>query len=94
MPEEFQIHLRQFHNQQHVKIGASLSLFIATIYFEEDIPARCWIAPEIPQAIYREGETVLPVCPTCSRCGLHPASTTALEAPTAAPRLSASSSTR
>jgi hypothetical protein len=32
-------------------IGASLSVFIATIYFDELIPARCWVAPEIPTAI-------------------------------------------
>ena len=35
------------------KIGASASLLIATIVFESFMPAKCWIAPEIPTAIYR-----------------------------------------
>lgn len=34
------------------KIGASGSLFIATIVFESFIPAKCCIAPEIPTAMY------------------------------------------
>src|SRR5205809_4072353 len=51
---------------------------------EVRIPARCWIAPEMPTATYRVGLTVLPVCPTWSACGRHPASTTARDAPTAA----------
>lgn len=34
------------------KIGASGSLFMATIVFESFIPAKCWIAPEIPTAMY------------------------------------------
>ena len=33
------------------KIGASSSLLIATMIFESFIPARCWIAPEMPQAM-------------------------------------------
>ena len=33
------------------KIGASSSLLIAMIVFESFIPARCWIAPEMPTAI-------------------------------------------
>ena len=28
---------------------------------ESFIPAKCWIAPEIPTAIYRSGATTLPV---------------------------------
>ena len=52
--------------------------------FDVRIPARCWIAPEMPTATYSVGLTVLPVWPTCSACGRHPASTTAREAPTAA----------
>ena len=32
------------------KIGASASLFTATIVFEVCMPARCWIAPEMPRA--------------------------------------------
>ena len=38
------------------------------------MPARCWIAPEIPTATYSCGETVLPVCPTWNSCGYQPAS--------------------
>jgi hypothetical protein len=33
------------------KIGASASLLIATMCLELDIPARCWIAPEMPAAM-------------------------------------------
>ena len=33
------------------KIGASLSELMATMYFDELIPARCCVAPEIPTAI-------------------------------------------
>jgi hypothetical protein len=33
------------------KIGASGSLFTATIVFEVCIPARCWMAPEMPRAM-------------------------------------------
>src|SRR5437867_6711994 len=50
------------------------------------------MAPEMPQAMYNVGETVLPVCPTWSECGLQPASTEALEAPTTPPITLASSS--
>ncbi len=32
------------------KYGASSSLLMATMTFESFIPARCWIAPEIPAA--------------------------------------------
>ena len=42
--------------------------------------------------MYNFGETILPVCPTCSEYGLHPASTTALDAPVAAPNTFANSS--
>ena len=57
------------------------------------MPARCWMAPEMPLATYSCGETVLPVCPTWKECGYQPESTAAREAPTAAPRLSANAST-
>src|SRR6201996_3042710 len=63
------------------------------IVLEVCMPARCWIAPEIPTARYSWGETVLPVCPTWKECGYQPASVTARDAPTAAPRASASFST-
>ena len=33
-----------------LKMGASGSLLNATITFEVPIPARCWIAPEMPHA--------------------------------------------
>src|SRR5512135_3568644 len=56
------------------------------------IPARCWIAPEMPTATYRSGATILPVWPTCQSFGTKPASTAAREAPIAAPSLSASGS--
>jgi hypothetical protein len=32
-----------------LKMGASGSLFTAQITFEVRIPARCWMAPEMPQ---------------------------------------------
>src|SRR2546425_304149 len=75
-------------------MSASGSLFTATITLLDVIPARCWIAPEIPSATYRSGVTVFPVCPTCSSFGRQPASVTAREAPTAPPSASASCSTR
>lgn len=56
---------------------------------ESFMPARCWIAPDIPIAMYNSGATTLPVCPTCSELSAYPASTAAREAPTAAPRASA-----
>ena len=47
-------------------MGASGSLLIATMVFESFMPARCWIAPEMPTAMYKSGATTLPVWPTCS----------------------------
>jgi hypothetical protein len=41
-----------------LNIGASGFLFMATMVSDDDMPARCWIAPEIPQAIYTFGPTV------------------------------------
>ena len=35
-----------------LKIGASGSLLIATITLESFMPAKCWIAPEMPAAMY------------------------------------------
>src|SRR5258707_11505322 len=55
-------------------------------------PAMCWVAPLIPHAMYSEGEILVPVCPTWSVCGRHPALVTAREQPTAPPSSSASSS--
>src|SRR5262249_34586508 len=74
------------------KIGASGSLLMAMMVLEVCMPARCWIAPEIPAATYSCGETVLPVWPTWNWWGYQPASVTAREAPTAAPRASARAS--
>ena len=45
-------------------VGAPGSVLMAMIFLLSLIPARCWIAPEIPQAMYRRGRTVTPVCPT------------------------------
>src|SRR5438094_10623479 len=73
-------------------MGASGSLLTATMVLLPFIPARCWIAPEIPAAMYSLGATTLPVCPTCRSLGCQPASTTAREAPTAALSASASAS--
>ena len=64
---------------------------MATIVLESFIPAKCWMAPEIPTATYNSGATILPVCPTCISLGTNPASTAAREAPTPAPSLSAKS---
>src|SRR5713101_6135893 len=58
-------------------MSASGSLFTATITLLDVMPARCWIAPEIPSAMYRSGVTVFPVCPTCSSFGRQPAFETA-----------------
>ena len=33
------------------KMGASRSLFTATMFFDPFIPTRCWVAPEIPRAM-------------------------------------------
>ena len=35
----------------------------------DDIPTQCWMAPEMPQAMYSCGATILPVCPTCRWLG-------------------------
>ena len=43
-------------------------------------------------AIYKFGATAMPVCPTCSSCGLQPESETGLEQPVAAPNKEANSS--
>ena len=48
------------------KMGASASLFTATMHFESFMPARCWMAPDLPKAMYRSGATTLPVWPTCA----------------------------
>jgi hypothetical protein len=47
------------------KMGASLSLLMATMNLLSLMPATCWMAPEMPMPMYRSGATVLPVWPTC-----------------------------
>ena len=48
--------------------NTSSSLLMATMTSEVFMPARCCRAPEIPQAMYSLGPTVLPVWPTwCPR---------------------------
>ena len=42
---------------------------MTTLILEALTPAKCWIAPEIPIAMYRFGATGFPVCPTCSLWG-------------------------
>ena len=64
---------------------------MATMVPDPLIPATCWTAPEIPQAIYNLGVTVEPVCPTCLDWGIQPESTAALEQPTVPPKRPASS---
>src|SRR4030095_14555535 len=75
-------------------MGASASLLIATITLDDDMPARCGMAPLMPAATYRLGDTVLPVWPTWYWWSTQPASTTARDAPTAAPKASARPWTR
>ena len=60
-----------------------IPLLIATMTLESFIPAKCWIAPEIPTAIYNSGATTFPVYPTYWSFAAYPASTAALEAPIA-----------
>ena len=44
---------------------------MATMHLESFMPARCWIAPEIPSAMYSSGATTFPVCPTCRELHRH-----------------------
>src|SRR5579875_532692 len=73
-------------------IGACGSVLIATMCFALAHPAMCWIAPLIPQARYSSGEILVPVCPTCCRCGRQPSLVTTLDTPRAPPSSPASSS--
>ena len=45
-------------------MGASGSVLIATMVLESFIPARCWMAPEMPMPMYSSGAITFPVCPT------------------------------
>lgn len=51
-------------------MGASGSLLTATMTFESLIPAKCCMAPETPNAIYKSGATIFPVWPTWEKLGL------------------------
>ena len=66
-------------------IGASGSLLIARIRFADLQPTMCWIAPLMPQAMYRSGAIRMPVWPICSECGRQPAVVTTRDTPTAPP---------
>src|SRR5690349_5325933 len=58
-----------------LKIEAFESVFTAITVSTCFIPARCWIAPEIPIAMYSLQLTaVLPDWPTCRDFGSHPES--------------------
>ena len=37
---------------------------MAMMFFEPFMPTMCWVAPEMPQAMYTVGFTTLPVWPT------------------------------
>ena len=63
------------------KMGAVASLLMAMIWSEFCMPTRCWMAPEMPQAMYSRGFTVLPVWPTCRPWGIQPAATAPRERP-------------
>lgn len=71
------------------KIGASPSLLMAAITLLSFIPAKCWIAPDIPAHRYNCGATFFPVWPTWRLLSANPLSTAALDAPIAAPNASA-----
>ena len=49
------------------KMGSSALELMATMVLASFMPARCWIAPLMPTAMYRSGATTCPVCPTCSQ---------------------------
>ena len=63
------------------------------MFFEPFMPTMCWVAPEMPAAMYTLGLTTLPVWPTCIEYGTQPASTIARDAPGAPLRSLASCST-
>ena len=48
-------------------------------------PTMCWIAPLMPQAMYRSGAMRVPVCPICCACGRQPRLVATRDTPTAAP---------
>src|SRR3989304_2186291 len=64
-----------------LKMVASGSLLMATMFLTCEMPAMCWLAPEMATAMYRSGVTTLPVRPTCVATGYQPRSHTARGAP-------------
>ena len=64
-----------------VTIGASRSVLMARIALADEQPTMCWIAPLMPQAMYRSGAIRVPVWPTCWACGRQPAEVTTRDTP-------------
>src|SRR6185503_16824695 len=61
-------------------IGDSGSALIARIRFAALQPTMCWIAPLMPQAMYRSGAMRSPVWPIWSEWGRQPRLVTTLDA--------------
>ena len=60
----------QGHSQYLLKIyGEAAKRRGVVMTFDVRMPTRCWIAPLMPQAMYKDGLTTLPVCPTWRLCG-------------------------
>src|ERR1035441_3059302 len=74
-------------------MGAFSSLLIAITALDPFMPTRCWIAPEMPTAMYTLGETVWPELPTWRSMGSQPLSQMGRDAASSAPSASASSFT-
>ena len=73
-------------------MGASGSLLTAMTFLAPDMPTRCCTAPDIPNAMYRSGATVLPDMPTWREQGIQPFSTRDLEHDTVPPTFLATDS--
>ena len=74
-------------------MGASRSVLMTSRRLAPLQPTMCWMAPLMPQAIYRSGAMRVPVWPTWSVCGRQPRLVTTREPPTA-PSSSAANSSR
>ena len=59
---------------------------------EKATPDICWLAPEMPTAIYNSGATVLDVIPSCVSSSQYPSSQAPLVEPTAPDIMPANSS--
>src|SRR3974377_1817760 len=66
-------------------IGGSASLLTPRTRLAPLHPARCWVAPLIPAAMYSSGAILVPVWPTCPVWGRQPGIVPAREQPRAAP---------